>query len=133
MHRSFELIPKALELKNVSILNKLLFTRDWVVMVDDGVSAVDSNSSAQCCMARSLAASSSNSTIASDLSYSRMPSNRSCRESKKRCSVRSNAVDTSRIASMSVALSRMSQLVSSGYSSFCLSHSFPVIVHLVHP
>ncbi|KRZ93316.1 hypothetical protein T08_11826 [Trichinella sp. T8] len=99
-------------------------------MVDDGVSAVDSNSSAQCCMARSLAASSSNSTIASDLSYSRMPSNRSCRESKKRCSVRSNAVHTSRIASMS---SRMSQLVSSGCSSFCLSHSFPVIVHLVHP
>ncbi|KRY12372.1 hypothetical protein T12_6220 [Trichinella patagoniensis] len=102
-------------------------------MVDDGVSTVDSNSSAQCCMARSLAASSSNSTIASDLSYYRMPSNRSCRESKKRCSVRSNAVDTTRIASMSVALSRMSQLVSSGCSSFCLSHSLPVIVHLVHP
>ncbi|KRY37907.1 hypothetical protein T01_12207 [Trichinella spiralis] len=131
-------------------LNKLFFTRDWVVTVDDGVSAVDSNSSAQCYMARSLAASSSNSTIASDLSYFRMPFNRSCRESKKRCSVRSNAVDTSRIAPCRLLWcnelatdpshvlrisfqSRMSQLVSSGCSSFCLSRSLPVIVHLVHP
>ncbi|KRY27046.1 hypothetical protein T01_11609 [Trichinella spiralis] len=63
-----------------------------------------SSSSTRRCMTRNLATSSSNSTIASDLSSSEMPSSRSCCELKQGCFVCYKALDTSQIASVSVTL-----------------------------
>ncbi|KRZ51171.1 hypothetical protein T02_810 [Trichinella nativa] len=63
-----------------------------------------SSSSTRRCMTRNLVTSLSNSTIVSDLSSSEMPSSRSCCELKKGCFVRYKALDTSRIASVSVTL-----------------------------
>ncbi|KRY45915.1 hypothetical protein T03_14715 [Trichinella britovi] len=63
-----------------------------------------SSSSTRRCMTRNLVTSLSNSTIVSDLPYSEMPSSRSCCELKKGCFVRYKALDTSRIASVSVTL-----------------------------
>ncbi|KRX61585.1 hypothetical protein T09_6102 [Trichinella sp. T9] len=77
-----------------------------------------SSSSTRRCMTRNVVTSLSNSTIVSDLSSSEMPSSRSCCELKKGCFVRYKALDTSRIASVSVTLSRMSRLFIVLFESF---------------
>ncbi|KRX61113.1 Ubiquitin-conjugating enzyme E2 1 [Trichinella sp. T9] len=65
-----------------------------------------------------------NSTIAAALSSSGMPSNRSWRESKKGCIVRSNALVASRMASMLVALAQSFCNRSIQYDSAILSESY---------
>ncbi|KRX57510.1 hypothetical protein T09_4675 [Trichinella sp. T9] len=74
MHCCVELIPKGLELEDVSlVLGLLLLAGGWVISADDGFPAAASKSWAWRCTVLSLSISSLNSVIAASLSSSGMP------------------------------------------------------------